>query len=55
MSLLALAAETFPSYTARNLFAVGLRVPEFGYWACPHEWGPVYLQPTPLLSRDQGV
>jgi len=53
VSLLTLAAGAFPSYTARKLFAVGLMVPGFVCWACHHEWGPVYIQPSAPLSRDQ--
>ena len=46
VSLLTLAAEAFPNYTARNLFAVGLMDPDFVCWAPHHKWGPVYVQPT---------
>jgi len=53
VSLLTLAAGAFPSYTARNLSAVGLMDPGFVCWACHHEWGPVYTQPSAPLSRDQ--
>ena len=55
VSLLTLAAGAFPSYTARNLFAVGLMVPDFVCWAPHHKWGPVYVQPSPPLARDQGA
>ena len=55
VSLLTLAAEAFPSYTPRNLFAVGLMVPDFVCWAPHHKWGPVCVQPRAPLSRDQGA
>jgi len=28
-------------------------VPDFVCWACHHKWGPVYIQPSAPLSRDQ--
>jgi len=55
MSLLTLAAGAFPKYTARNLFAVGLMVPDLYAGRAITSGDSVHPTKRSLTTRSKGI
>jgi len=45
--------RSIPYLHSTKSIRCGLMVPDFVCWACHHKWGPVYIQPSAPVSRDQ--